>query len=264
MEQKLTAQERADLQIRHKKERDKRVCDRIKAVLAYDDGYSYISGMTKWLHKNKFCYKKPHGVPAKADASLQDAFIEHYQSLKASLAKDEIIYFVDSSHPQHQTRLAHGWIKKGVRKSKKMTACQKRVNIIGAINLDGHQIEHCQVNWVNTESIKAFLEQLIAVNPAASKIHLIWDNARYHKNKDILLFVNQTKIVLHYLPPYSPNLNAIERLWKILNEQVTYNRYYPKFSDSVDAISNFFDNIDKYKTIISTRITDNFQRLSFA
>jgi len=41
MEQKLTAQERADLQIRHKKERDKRVCDRIKAVLAYDDGYSY-------------------------------------------------------------------------------------------------------------------------------------------------------------------------------------------------------------------------------
>ncbi len=41
MEQKLTAQERAELQIRHKKERDKRVCDRIKAVLAYDDGYSY-------------------------------------------------------------------------------------------------------------------------------------------------------------------------------------------------------------------------------
>ena len=338
MEQKLTAQERADLQIQHRKERDKRVCDRIKAVLAYDDGYSYceisrilllddatirrhiddyfskrklkpenggsqghlsefecvllrahleektylyvkdicayvnknfnkiysISGMTKWLHKNKFCYKKQHGVPAKADASLQDAFIEHYKSLKESLTNDEIIYFVDSSHPQHQTRLAHGWIKKGVRKSEKMTACQKRVNIIGAINLDGHQIEHCQVNWVNAESIKAFLEQLIKANPMAKKIHLIWDNARYHKNKDILLFVSQTKIALHYLPPYSPNLNAIERLWKILNEQVTYNRYYPKFSDFVDAISIFFDNIDKYKTIISTRITDNFQRLSFA
>ena len=41
MERRLTAQERADLQKRHKKERDKRICDRIKAVLAYDDGYTY-------------------------------------------------------------------------------------------------------------------------------------------------------------------------------------------------------------------------------
>jgi len=97
------------------------------------------------------------------------------------------------------------------------------VNIIGAINLDGHHVEYQQVNWVNTESIKAFLEQLIKANPMAKKIHLIWDNARYHKNKEILLFVNETKITLHYLPPYSPNLNAIERLWKIFNEQVTYN-----------------------------------------
>jgi transposase len=337
MEQKLTTHERADLQIRHKKERDKRVCDRIKAVLAYDDGYSYseiarilllddetirrhiddyfskrklnpenagskshlnefestllqkhleentylyvkeisayvntqfnkiysISGMTKWLHINKFCYKKPHGVPAKADPLMQAEFIENYKALKSALPKDEIIYFVDSSHPQHQTRLAYGWIKKGVRKSEKMTACQKRVNIIGAINLDGHQIEYAQVNWVNTESIKAFLEQLIRANPIAKKIHLIWDNARYHKNKEILLFANETKITLHYLPPYSPNLNAIERLWKILNEQVTYNQYYPKFSDFTHAVCDFFENIVKYKSIISSRITDNFQKLSF-
>jgi hypothetical protein len=41
MERRLTTQERLDLKIRHKKERDKRICDRIKAVLAYDDGYSY-------------------------------------------------------------------------------------------------------------------------------------------------------------------------------------------------------------------------------
>lgn len=120
-----------------------------------------ISGMTKWLNKNNFCYKKPHGVPAKADALLQDLFIEHYKSLKASLGKDEVIYFVDSSHPQHQTRLAFGWIKKGVRKAEKMTACQKRVNIIGAINLENHQIEHCQVNWVNTESIKALFTAIL-------------------------------------------------------------------------------------------------------
>ncbi|NQY73600.1 MAG: transposase, partial [Candidatus Margulisbacteria bacterium] len=80
--------------------------------------------------------------------------------------KDEVIYCIDSSHPQHQTRLAYGWIKKGVRKSVKKTACQKRINLIGALNLEGHKIEYRQVDWVNTESIKGFLLQLISAHPS--------------------------------------------------------------------------------------------------
>ncbi len=338
MERRLTAQERVDLQRRHKKERDGRIRDRIKAVLAYDDGYSYseigrilllddetirrhveayfskhklkpenggsssylnqsetaelkahlqevtylyvkdicayvkekfkksysVSGMTKWLQANNFRYKKPHGVPAKADAKDQEEFIEYYESMKASLAKDEVIYFADSSHPQHQTRLAYGWIEKGVRKSEKMTACQKRVNLIGAINLDNHHVESRNVDWVNAESIKEFLKQLIAANPNAKTIHLIWDNAGYHRSKEILSFVSDTKIKLHYLPPYSPNLNPIERLWKIMHEHVTYNRYYPKFSDFTEGILSFFSEIENYKSIIQARINDNFQRLTFS
>ena len=335
---KLNEKERYDLQKQHKRERDKRICDRIKAVLAYDKGHSYpqiaeillldegtvrrhiqdylsdsklkpgnggsesylnieetkelnahleettylyvkdicayvegkykksysVSGMTKWLEGNKFCYKKPHGIPAKADAEKQTAFIEQYEALKAEIGKDEAIYFADSSHPAHQTRLAYGWIKKGVRKAQKMTACQKRINVIGAINLDNHQIEYQQVDWVNKVSIQTFLEQLIAANPEAKKIHLIWDNAGYHRSKEILSFISGTKIVLHYLPPYSPNLNPIERLWKIMHEQVTYNHYYPKFADFTEGILGFFKNIQTYMPIIQNRINDNFQKLSLA
>lgn len=338
IERKLNLQERYDLQKQHKRERDKRVCDRIKAVLAYDDGHSYsqiarillldegtvrrhvqdyfsqqklkpenggsesflseaetaellghleemtylavkdicayveekykksysVSGMTKWLGGNEFRYKKPHGVPAKGDAEKQAAFIKQYEALKAEIGKDEVIYFADSSHPAHQSKLAYGWIKKGVRKAQKMTACQKRINLLGAINLDSHQIEYQQVDWVNTQSIQGFLEQLIAANPKASKIHLIWDNAGYHKSKELLSFISNTKIVLHYLPPYSPNLNPIERLWKIMHEQVTYNRYYPKFADFTEGVIGFYKNIQTYRTIIQSRINDNFQLLSSA
>lgn len=338
MERRLTAQERADLQKRHKKERDGRIRDRIKAVLAYDDGYTYseiarilllddetirrhinvyfsknklkpenggsqsylttheseelkahlrevtflyvkdicayvkkrfnkvysVSGMTKWLKSNKFRYKKPHSVPAKADMERQEEFIAHYHSLNASLDEKDVIYFVDSSHPQHQTKLAYGWIEKGVRKPEKMTACQKRVNLIGAINLDNHDVLHRQVKWVNGESIEAFLQQLIDANPDAENIHIIWDNAGYHKSEQILSFIKGTKITPHYLPPYSPNLNPIERLWKIMHENVTYNRYYSKFSDFTEAIIGFFDNIGCYLDIIRQRINDNFQRLKFA
>jgi len=335
MERKLLPEERLELEAKHKKEHDGRIRDRIKAVLAYDDGYSYseiakilllddetirrhikgyfehfklkpenggsssylndddttkllahlrevtylhvkdicvyvkktfdkdysISGMTCWLQAHHFGYKKPHGVPAKADAQKQEAFIEEYKTLKAGLTPGEVVYFVDSAHPQHQTQLAFGWIEKGIRTAEKMTACQKRVNLIGALNLKGHHIEYRQVDWVNAESIKAFLNQLIAANPNATAIHIIWDNAGYHKSKELLAYIETTIIKLHYLPPYSPNLNPIERVWKIMREQVTYNRYYPKLAEFTEGILNFFKNIEQYRPILESRLNDNFQRL---
>ena len=335
MERKLTIEERTDLQRRHKKERDGRIRDRIKAVLAFNDGYSYseiarllllddetirqhikdyflkhklspenggsashlslketaqlkahlnektylyvkdichyihltfqkaysISGLTKWLKGNGFCYKKPHGVPAKADAEKQSIFIENYQALKANLPVDEAIYFADSTHPQHQTRLAYGWIAKGIRKSEKMTACQKRVNLMGAINLSGHQIETREVDWVNCGTLKLFFTQLIDANPSLKRIHVIVDNAGYHKSQELRDFLKETNITLHYLPPYSPNLNPIERLWKIMHEQVTYNRYYPKLAEFKQSLLHFFANLENHRDCIRSRINDNFQTL---
>src|SRR3990167_9319593 len=184
-----------------------------------------------------------------------------YNELKNALNPDEIILFGDSSHPQHQTKLSCGWIKKGVRKPEKMTACQRRINLIGAIDLNTHHIEYRQVEWVNKESLKAFAEQLCNAYPNASAIHLILDNAGYHRSEEFLKFIATTKIKIHYLPPYSPNLNPIERLWKIMHENTTYNRYYRKFSEFASGIINFFENIGQFKSILQTRITDNFQKL---
>jgi transposase len=120
------------------------------------------------------------------------------------------------------------------------------------------------VDWVNTESVQQFFIQLMEANPTAKKIHLILDNAGYHKSKALVDFVKNTNIMLHYLPPYSPNLNPIERLWKIIHERVTYNRYYAKFIDFTEDILNFFNNIHVYVNTIKSRINDNFQRLTFA
>lgn len=338
MDRRLTSSERKNLIDSHKKERDYRVRDRIKAVLLHDKGYNYsqiaeilllddetirrhindyfsshklapenggsqsylseaqslelkfylelktflyakdicayvkniykidytISGMTKWLQENNFRYKKPHGVPAKADLQKQEEFIVKYNELKNTLKPDEIILFGDSSHPQHQTKLTYGWIKKGIRKPEKMTACQKRINLMGAIDLNTHQIQYRQVNWVNGESLKVFIMQLCDAYPNISVIHLILDNAGYHRSKEFLKFIATTKIKIHYLPPYSPNLNPIERLWKIMHENVTYNKYYAKLAEFTENILGFFENIENYKPILQSRINDNFQKLILA
>lgn len=335
MEKILTPRKREKLIARHRKERDKRVCDRIKAVLAYDDGYTYseisrilllddetirrhisdylkddrlstnnggsdsklsdkescqltghlqeitylhvkdicqyvrkqfgkiysVSGMTKWLHDNKFCYKKPHAVPAKADKELQKKFIKYYKRLKAKAGKNEPIYFVDSVHPQHQTQLTCGWILKGMRKEIATTPYQKRLNFIGGIRLDGHRFTYQQVDKVDAYTICDFLLKLRQANPGKYCVHLILDNAGYHRNDEVKEFAKELGIKLHYLPPYSPNLNPIERVWKLMHEAVRYNQYYGTFCEFADATLEFFKSIGRKKCILRERITDNFQIL---
>ena len=61
------------------------------------------------------------------------------------------------------------------------------------------------------------------------------------------------------MPPYSPNLNIIERLWKILKKKVVYNKFYLKFDDFRDAIINFFENKVWMDNEFDKILTDNFQ-----
>lgn len=53
-------------------------------------------------------------------------------------------------------------------------------------------------------------------------------------------YLETSRIRLHFLPPYSPNLNPIERLWKWMKERVIYNTYYQEFEDFKSAIFGFF------------------------
>ncbi len=335
MKKFLTRAERRRLIKQHKSERDKRVCDRIKAVLLHDQNYTYAEianilllddetirrhvkdyetsqkltpanggsenrlnddetallishlqtkmyvhakdicnyietafkktystrGMTRWLKANNFCYKKPHAVPAKADQQAQAKFIKDYKGLKRKDPITEPILFADSVHPHHQTQLAYGWILRGKRYAVKTTGRQYRLNIMGSISLHNHHVEHLEADKIEADSIKQFFKQLSAAYPLAKKIHIILDNAGYHRSKDVRAFTKAHRIKLHYLPPYSPNLNPIERLWKVMRERVTYNHYYETFSQFSHAIREFLNNTEKIKSILQTRITDNFQTL---
>ncbi|MBM3435740.1 MAG: hypothetical protein FJY07_05930 [Bacteroidetes bacterium] len=73
-------------------------------------------------------------------------------------------------------------------------------------------------------------------------------------------FVRKNKrIRLVFLPPYSPNLNIIERLWKFFKKNVTYNTYYERFAVFREYCLRFFKNLGKYRDELETLMTDNFQ-----
>lgn len=335
----LTKTEREKLLSQHRREKDKRVADRIKVVLLFDKGWSAdkisaalflddstirrhlsaykeenrlkgnhkgsepiltkaeskllsdhleietyvkvkdiqsyvrrsyqkeicISTLTSWLKKNGFSYKKPKLNP-KGDPELQKQFIEDYNNLmnKASL-DDTPVLFGDSVHPSQQTRPAYGWIKKGKDKIIEIHSGRKRLNVMGAINLETMGFEYNTFDTINSEATIVFLKQIERSYPEAVRIDLILDNAGYHRSYEVTEYLKTSRVNVHFLPPRSPNLNAIERLWKIMHEHVSNNKVYNKFKDFKKAVLEFFDNtVPNIYDLLVDRITDNFHPTSCA
>ncbi|WMV74467.1 IS630 family transposase [Xenorhabdus griffiniae] len=224
-----------------------------------------VGGMTKWLHRQGFSYKKPKGVPHKFDANKQQQFIDDYPSLKDGAGQNEPILFIDAVHPSQSTTLSYGWMKAGKNQVKvvETTGSRTRLNILGALNLQ--RIEDTVIREypsINAENIAYFFGVLRETYPLSQKIHLILDGAGYHRAEWVKKMAYVLNIELHYLPPYSPNLNPIERLWKYMNEQVRNNVYFPDTKTFRETLRHFFHvTLPEKAKELTTRLTDNFQIL---
>ena len=143
------------------------------------------------------------------------------------------------------------------------TASRTRVNVMGAIELTSMNIVSCRPEYVNAETTVAFFDQLKAAYPCAPSIHIILDQSGYHRSVLVREQTLKRNIVLHYLPPYSPNLNPIERLWKVMNEEVRNNVFFESAKHFRKSISEFFETkIPKIAQSLRERINDNFQTIN--
>ena len=91
---------------------------------------------------------------------------------------------------------------------------------------------------------------------------MILDGAAYHRAKVVKEHAKSLNIELHYLPPYSPNLNPIERLWKVMNENARNNVYFSTTKEFRESIDYFFEvKLPEIGASLQSRINDNFQTL---
>jgi transposase len=229
---------------------------------AYGVRYT-VSGLTKWLHQHRFSYKHPKTVPAKADRAKQEEFIEKYIGLVGDTPANEPILFMDSAHPTMATKVVCGWIRKGVDKPIAQTASRTRVNVMGAVELSSMNVVSSCPDYVNAQTTVAFFDQLKAAYPLAPSLHIILDQSGYHRSLLVREEALKRNIVLHYLPPYSPNLNPIERLWKVMNEKVRNNVFFISAKHFREAIAEFFETtISKIAQSLRERINDDFQTIN--
>lgn len=222
-----------------------------------------VPGMNKWLHRNGFSYKKPAGVPHKFSAEAQQVFMTAYNPLKCDAGGNEPVLFIGGVHPTQGTKLAYGWMPKGRKTAVETTGSRTRMHLTGALNLNdtGNTVIR-EYDTLHSENIARFFIAVRETYPVSQKVHIIPDGAGCHRPERVKDWAYVMNIELHSLPPYSPDLSPIERLWKVMNEAVRNNRYFNSAPEFRAEIRRFFSEIlPDIAGTLSRRINDNFQVL---
>ena len=199
-------------------------------------------------------------LPAKADPEKQAQFKE--EKLEPVLEEAKVgqrkVYFVDAAHFVLAPFLGFLWSFS--RLFIQAPAGRQRFNVLGALDAISHElITVTNDAYINALSVCDLLRQLRVLYPDLP-ITLIADNARYQKCKVVWELAASLNIELLYLPPYSPNLNLIERLWKFVKKECLYSKYYAHFDLFKQAISDCLAHThDTYKDDLDALLTLNFQ-----
>jgi len=228
----------------------------------YNVNFSVI-GITKLLHRLGFTYKKPKIIPGKADRVKQEAFLKKYEEIKSELQDNDRIYFLDSTHPEHNTKPSYGWILKGKANDKfvKTNSGRERLNLNGALNFNDKTAIVLEEETINKETTIHLLET-VKQKQKTGKVYLILDNASYYHARIVKRWIlHHPRFKLLFVPSYSPNLNLIERLWRFFHQKVTWNRYFETFEEFRKTSLTFFKNLNQYQNELSCLLTDNFQLL---
>jgi transposase len=213
-----------------------------------------------FLHRHGFQYRKLAAIPGKADTERQKQFLEkELNPVIEQAEKGEIeLLFCDAAHFILSAFLCMVWSQ--VRIFLKTSHGRNRINVLGAVNAVSKEVTTLiNTTYITAETVMEFLVQL-KEKYALKPIFLVLDNAKYQHCKAVKSKAEELGITLLFLPPYSPNLNIIERLWKFTKKQILYAKYYDSPAKFHLAVNGFFNNInDTYQHKLIKLLSLNFQ-----
>lgn len=135
---------------------------------------------------------------------------------------DNEVFFFDESRFGTHSKIGHGWFKTGSRTSVQKKLGYQNFYVYGAASpKTGDNFSLIMPN-VDTNWMNKFLEEL-SLYLGTKKILLVVDQAGWHKSTNLKVPEN---IKIIYLPPYSPELNSIEKLWQFIKDNVLKNVIY--------------------------------------
>jgi transposase len=223
------------------------------------------SGVKELLKRIGISYHKVTGFLWKANPDKQKEFLEKYEEQKAESSRKGAVktrrYFVDACHPVWGLDLVFScWLLLGQRLLVGMGSGRKRLNILGAYCPDDQEYLDLRLTRdnINGEQFVNLLRLLRERHPETKQFILYLDNAKYYDKPVVKEWLaRHPEFQLEPVPPYSPNVNLIERLWKFL-KQKALSRWHKTFEAMQEAVSEVLDHLDNYREELATLMVDKF------
>jgi transposase len=205
--------------------------------------------MSRTLARLKVRCKQPKPIvlcPWKKAARTRK--LKAIRRLLSTVPEDEVILYVDEVDIHLNPKIGPDWMPNGMQKSVTTPGKNEKRYLAGALNARTGRLTFVEGNRKTSD---LFIDQLWTLvlddYPNAKRIHLILDNYRIHKSQrtQIALDALEDKLVLHFLPPYCPDHNKIERVWKDLHANVTRNHQCRTMKELMREVRKYLRKRDK-------------------
>ncbi len=166
--------------------------------------------------------------------------------LAAADCSSEPVYYVDEVDIDLNPKIGQDWMLRGQQRQVLTPGQNQKHYVAGALRVGTRRLVWVEHTDKSSELFGRLLFRLAESHPRARRIHIILDNYSIHSSKATLrvLELLRGKVELHFLPPYCPDHNPIERVWLDLHASVTRNHRHPTLLDLGRSVINFLDAYD--------------------
>lgn len=227
------------------------------------------SSCLRYLHRLGFVCKWPKKHLTKADAEHRAIFVRTYAQIEAEAqATGASIFFADEAHFRADAELTRLWVPKGEPALVSSTSPRRgeKAAYYSAVCPHSGVVEVMPLCGTSSAATSvAFLEQLRAAHP--EPLIVIWDNGPAHRGPELRAYLRTPgmQVRLVALPPYSPDFNADEAIWKWARAEVTANTCWGSAARLQAALAPFFAGLaartDEVKHRCRTHLQAEVERL---
>jgi transposase len=203
-----------------------------------------VSTMSRLLSRLRIGLKRPKPIvecPWKKGRRTRR--LRELRRLVENLPTDEVVLYLDEVDIHLNPKIGPDWTRRGRQKEVLTPGCNEKRYLAGAWNPKTRRLTYVEGARKNSLLFLNLLHKLVTKTyPNAKRIHIILDNYGIHDSQQVRLALKSAtaeKLQLHFLPPYCPDHNRIERIWKDLHDNVTRNHRCTTMEELMDDVRHY-------------------------
>jgi transposase len=221
-----------------------------------------VEAVRQLLHRQGLRLLRPKVQPGKPPSEVeQREFVTNYEQMKAECRPGTVFLYLDAMHLVHQNEPGLCWGDPKDPPVIKTNSGRKRLNILGGYNPADFSLLHVTGEAsCNADRVVEFLDLVARQHADAPEVIMFSDNAKYFYAASVREWIEAHPTMwLCPLPPYAPNLNLIERLWKCVKEHLVRNTYYEKYKTFRAHVFRFLNHLEDHVEELKTLMVEKFQ-----